>query len=159
MVARINPYYDPAPLLTSLAQITPNATRSINAAVAGIHHVALTVSDAERSAAWYRALLGLSEIMRHDEDELSMRVLASETVMIGVRQYRSVFAEVFDEFRTGLDHIAFAVGSRDDLEAWQARLSDRNIPFTPIADAPIGSVIVVRDPDNIQLEFWLPAQT
>lgn len=29
--------------------------------------------------------------------------------------------------------------------------------FTPIAETPIGSVIVFRDPDNIQLEFWLPA--
>ncbi|MDQ1449420.1 MAG: hypothetical protein QOC79_2391, partial [Actinomycetota bacterium] len=33
----------------------------------------------------------------------------------------------------------------------------RGIAFTPITDTPIGSVIVFRDPDNIQLEFWLPA--
>ena len=29
--------------------------------------------------------------------------------------------------------------------------------YTPIAETSIGSVIVFRDPDNIQLEFWLPA--
>ena len=40
---------------------------------------------------------------------------------------------------------------------WQKELSSRGITFTPIAETPIGWVIVFRDPDNIQLEFWLPA--
>ena len=33
-------------------------------------------------------------------------------------------------------------------------LRERDIPFSPIAEMSIGSVIVFRDPDNIQLEFW-----
>jgi catechol 2,3-dioxygenase-like lactoylglutathione lyase family enzyme len=62
-----------------------------------------------------------------------------------------------DEFRTGLDHFAFGVATRAELEDWQRELSSRGITFTPITETPIGSVIVFRDPDNIQLEFWLPA--
>jgi catechol 2,3-dioxygenase-like lactoylglutathione lyase family enzyme len=62
----------------------------------------------------------------------------------------------FSEFRTGLDHIAFAVSSRDELEAWQDRLAEKGIPFSPIAESPIGTLVVLRDPDNIQLEFWPP---
>ena len=38
-----------------------------------------------------------------------------------------------------------------------AELTARGIAYTPIAETSIGSVIVFRDPDNIQLEFWLPA--
>jgi glyoxylase I family protein len=62
----------------------------------------------------------------------------------------------FDEFRTGLDHFAFGVSSRAELESWIPELERRGITFSPIAETPIGSVIVFRDPDNIQLELWLP---
>jgi predicted enzyme related to lactoylglutathione lyase len=31
------------------------------------------------------------------------------------------------------------------------------VTFTPAAETPIGTVVVFRDPDNIQLELWLPA--
>jgi glyoxylase I family protein len=156
MVTRINPYYDPAPLLAALA---PLSSGSITAepTVSGVHHVAFTVSDAERSAAWYRALLGLSEVMRSDDEEVSVRVLGSDVLMIGLRQYHRMAADAFDELRTGLDHLAFAVRSEAELKSWEGRLRDRRIPFSPIAETPIGSVLVFRDPDNIQLELWLPA--
>lgn len=122
-----------------------------------IHHVALTVSDADASAAWYCDLLDLSEVLRGDDEGVSFRVLAGSGVVIGVRQYRAHPADRFSEFRTGLDHLAIGVPTRAELEAWQARLEERDIVFSPIAETPIGSVIVFRDPDGIQLEFWLPA--
>lgn len=125
----------------------------------GIHHVALTVSDADRSAAWYRALLGLTEVLRGDDETVSYRVLAGDSVALGVRQYHTVVPDRFDELRTGLDHLAFGVSTRAELEEWEQLLRERGIPFSPIAETPIGSVIVFRDPDNIQLELWLPAGT
>ena len=39
------------------------------------------------------------------------------------------------------------------------RLERRGISFTPAVETPIGTVVVFRDPDNIQLEFWLPVAT
>ena len=53
--------------------------------------------------------------------------------------------------------MAFGVSSRAELEQWERELSTRGIAFTPITETPIGTVVVFRDPDNIQLEFWLPA--
>lgn len=156
MVSRINPYYDPSPLLAALASL-PSEGGATEPAVVGIHHVAFTVSDAERSAAWYRALLGLGELMRRDDAEVSVRVLANDVLMMGLRQYHRVTADTFDELRTGLDHLAFAVRSQAELESWQGRLRDRGIPFSPVVETPIGSVLVFRDPDNIQLELWLPS--
>lgn len=36
-------------------------------------------------------------------------------------------------------------------------MEDKGVPYSPIAETPIGTVIVFRDPDDIQLELWLPA--
>jgi glyoxylase I family protein len=129
------------------------------ATITGGHHVALTVSDADRSAAWYADLLGMQVVMQGDEDAVRFRVLAHPESgwIIGVREYPGKADGGFDEYRTGLDHLALGVATRQDLEAWESELGARGVPFTPIADTPIGSVIVFRDPDNIQLEFWLSA--
>jgi glyoxylase I family protein len=128
-------------------------------AIAGGHHIAFTVRDADRSAKWYEDLLGMQVALRGDDDSVRFRVLAHPASgwVIGVRQYPGREEGAFDEFRTGLDHFAFAVSSRMELEGWEQRLRAAGVTFTPIADTPIGSVIVFRDPDNIQLEFWLPA--
>ena len=128
--------------------------------IVGAHHVSFTVRNADRSAQWYGDLLGMQVVLKGDEDTVQFRVLAHPDSgwMIGVRQYLGREEGSFDEFRTGLDHFAFAVSSRAELEAWEQRLRTAGITFTPIAETPIGSVIVFRDPDNIQLEFWLPAE-
>jgi glyoxylase I family protein len=57
---------------------------------------------------------------------------------------------------TGAHHVAFTVQDVDDLEAWQALLAEKGVTFSPIADSPLGALIALRDPDDIQLELWLP---
>jgi glyoxylase I family protein len=127
--------------------------------ITGAHHVALTVSDADRSAGWYSDLLGMPVVMTGDDESVKFRVLAhaGSGWLLGIRQYPDREADSFDEFRTGLDHLAFSVATRGELEDWERELSRRGIAFSPIAEMSIGSVVVFRDPDNIQLEFWLPA--
>jgi glyoxylase I family protein len=127
--------------------------------ITGGHHVGFTVRDADASAQWYADVLGMQEVLRGDNETVRFRVLAHPESgwVLGVRQYPEHADGRFDEFRTGLDHFAFGVASRSELEAWEQRLNDAGVPFTPIADTPIGSVIVFRDPDNIQLEFFLPS--
>ena len=127
--------------------------------ITGGHHVALTVSDADRSAEWYCGLLNMQVALTGDSEDVKFRVLADPESgwVLGVRQYPARRADSFDELRTGLDHLAFGVATRAELEDWEQELSSRGIPFTPIAETPIGSVIVFRDPDNIQLELFLPA--
>lgn len=126
--------------------------------ITGIHHLALTVTDVERSSSWYGDLLGMVPVLAGDDDDVRFRVLAHPTsgCVIGLRQYAAGAGEDFDELRTGLDHVAFGVTSAEELAAWESELEARDIPFTPAATTPIGTVVVFRDPDNTQLEFWLP---
>jgi glyoxylase I family protein len=127
--------------------------------IANIHHVAITVTDVERSAAWYADLLDMVVVLAGDEDTVRYRVLAHPPsgVIIGLRQYTAGSGDSFDELRTGLDHLAFGVTAVDELAVWESELARRGIPFTPAAETPIGTVVVFRDPDDVQLEFWLPA--
>ena len=84
--------------------------------------------------------------------------------MIVLHRHDANDGGLFAETLTGLDHVGFAVPTRADLEAWQAHLetngvvrsdtADKPLTQSPIADEPYGSVLVFRDPDNIQLEFF-----
>jgi catechol 2,3-dioxygenase-like lactoylglutathione lyase family enzyme len=127
--------------------------------ITGGHHIALTVRDADRSAQWYCDLFGMQVVMSGEDDTVKFRVLACPASgwVLGVREYSMGASDQFDELRTGLDHFAFGVTNRPELEAWESELKARGIDYTAIAETPIGSVIVFRDPDNIQLEFWLPS--
>ena len=58
-----------------------------------------------------------------------------------------------DERRVGLDHLNFAVESRDELDGWLARLDERGIARSGITEEELWDVLAVRDPDNAQLEF------
>jgi glyoxylase I family protein len=128
-------------------------------AVTGGHHVAFTVRNADRSAQWYGDLLGMHVVLKGDDAAVRFRILARPDSgwVVGVRQYPGREEGAFDEFRTGLDHFAFGVSSRAELESREHRLRAAGVCFTPIAETPIGSVIVFGDSDDIQSGFWLPA--
>jgi glyoxylase I family protein len=128
--------------------------------IGGVHHVALTVRDVSRSTAWYQRVLGLSGLFEGGDDNVSFVVLtdSSGQLMLGLRQYREGSGDRFDEFRTGLDHLAFAVSDKAELQAWDARFAELGVDRSPIKDSPAGQVLTLRDPDNIQLEFVAPPE-
>jgi catechol-2,3-dioxygenase len=64
--------------------------------------------------------------------------------------------EPFDERRPGLDHLAFACTNRSELEEWERHLNKLGVANGGIVDAPYGSALSFRDPDNIALEFFAP---
>lgn len=127
------------------------------ATISGFHHVVLTVRDVERSSPWYQDLFGFTEVLARDSDDARLRVLAhpSSGIVLGLRQPLGSGNERFDELQTGLDHVAFSVATVGDLEEWQDHLTRRDVAFSPIAQTSMGSVIVLRDLDNIQLELYV----
>jgi glyoxylase I family protein len=121
----------------------------------GFHHIAVTVSDADASAEFYSALLGLEEAFQIDDETLRARVFTGPGFLFGVRHYKEHDKDRFSEYRTGLDHFAFGVPDRVTLAAFESRLNELGVAYTPMCETPFGPVVVFRDPDGIQVEFFL----
>ena len=124
-------------------------------------HVALTVRDLSVSAPWYRRLIGEDPVIDEDTDAGYRHVvfaLAGDT-LLGLHQHTTATPDgAFSEFRVGLDHAAFACGSRTELQEWVGRLDELGIAHGGIVDAPYGSGLSFRDPDGIALEFFAPPE-
>jgi catechol 2,3-dioxygenase-like lactoylglutathione lyase family enzyme len=122
-----------------------------------ITHVAVTVSDLDRSRAWYQRLLGADPVLDEDTGPFHHVVWLLGGTLLGIHQHTSPSsAEPFDELRPGLDHIAFACANRSELEGWERRLNELGVAHGGIVDAHYGSGLSFRDPDNIALEFFAP---
>jgi glyoxylase I family protein len=128
-------------------------------------HVRLTVTDIDRSRAFYEDVFGLPVALElpPDADEKTRKELAflfdGVVYQLGdsLLGLRPVAADRFDEDRVGLDHVSFAMSDVKDLEAAQRVLDDRGIPHAGIKDIGLGSILEFRDPDNIALELFVPA--
>jgi glyoxylase I family protein len=123
-----------------------------------ITHVALTVSDLGQSVPWYQALFGADPVLDEDTGPFRHAVwLVGGQTLVGLHQFPDLAdSAAFNERRLGLDHLAFACADRSELVAWQARLEELDIAHGGIIDAPYGSGLSFRDPDNIALEFFSP---
>ncbi|MDQ4145596.1 MAG: VOC family protein [Actinomycetota bacterium] len=124
--------------------------------ITGLSHLTLTVSDLDRSVQWWTDLLGLQKLFDGEESGMrfSVTVHPGSNLIIGFRQHEEAGPDRFSEDRVGLDHAAFEVATRAELEEWDTLLEEKNIDHSEIKDAGYGSVITFRDPDNIQLEFF-----
>ncbi|RSN10068.1 glyoxalase [Streptomyces sp. WAC 05977] len=126
-----------------------------------VHHLALTVTDVDRSVPWYARVLELEEFTRREDPETGLRKVVlrspSEGFAVVLVEHQDTERPRFDERRTGLDHVAFKVSSRSELAEWEARLSEYGVFYTPSKGSRTlegSTVIVFRDPDGIQLEIW-----
>lgn len=125
-----------------------------------IAHVALTVRDLERSRQWYQRLFDSEPVLDEDTGPFHHVVWLVGSSLVGIHAFPDLkSAAAFDERRAGLDHVAFSCRSRGELEAWQRRLDDLGIAHGTIVDASYGSGLSFRDPDNIALEFFAPADS
>ena len=131
--------------------------------ISSMHHLALTVSDVETSAAWYERVLGLQRLPapfpHHGHESPGYGILLVDPGggwAVGVHRHESYRAEAADESRTGMDHVGLMVAQRSDLDDWAARLDQLGVGHSGVSDVsdPMPySALVFRDPDNIQLEF------
>jgi glyoxylase I family protein len=122
-------------------------------------HVALTVRDLAVSVPWYEALLDAEPVLDEDTDPHMHHTvyLLGNGTLLGLHQHENPAADgTFSEFNVGLDHVAFGLADRQELETWAARLDELGIDHDAIKDASYGSGVSFRDPDNIPLEFFAP---
>ncbi len=129
-----------------------------------IAHVRLTVTDIERSRQFYESVFGWPVLLEVPEnaDEATRNQLSFlfggviydlGGTLLGLRP---VATDRFDEDRVGLDHIAFRLTSKAELDAAAAHLDELSVPHEPVKDIGPSYILEFRDPDNIALELTAP---
>ncbi|WP_297734539.1 VOC family protein [Mycobacterium sp.] len=129
-----------------------------------IAHVRLTVTDIERSRQFYESVFGwpvLLEVPENADEAIRNQygflfggvIYDLGGTLLGLRP---VATDCFNEDRVGLDHIAFRLGSRVELDAAAAHLDDVGVPHEPVKDIGPSYILEFRDPDNIALELTAP---
>ena len=127
-------------------------------------HVRLTVTDIARSRSFYDSVFGLPVAFElpADADEATREQLsflyggviyALGDSLLGLRP---VADDHFSEDRVGLDHVAFVVASRAELDEAASMLDGLGVTHAGIKDIGAGYILEFRDPDNIALELFAP---
>ena len=122
-------------------------------------HVSFSVRDLDASREWYQRVLGLKTLVLPFESEhYRETILLAGSLGLCLQQHFDNTGEEFSEHRTGLDHLAFRIETEEEFEAWLARFEELGVPYDVQKQAGFGSMVVFRDPDNIQLELHIQDQ-
>lgn len=141
--------------------------------ILGIHHTCITVSDLQRSVAFYRDLLGLELLMIEESErsgddrskalgvsraKVKLAILRAGDAQVELIEYVTAKGRPYDRHNNdaGAMHIAFQV---QDIDAVYRRLMDHGVRFTsPPVTIPAGPMQGWRwtyfyDPDGVSLEI------
>ena len=123
----------------------------------GLNHVILTISDVATSREFYAGVLGFEIFDVPGNPEAGFYVEAGGMTIWFIRSAKLVSGDRFSEFRIGLDHLGFAAPSKDALERLAEKLTAAGVETSGVERFVTGNwYVAFRDPDNIQLEYWLP---
>ena len=126
--------------------------------LAGYSHLSLTVTDLDKSTEWYREVLGFSLDAEVQGDGFRRNRLRHPDagITLTLTAHDAGAGDRFDERRTGMDHVSFAVASMEDLLGFQELFAERGVEQSQIKPTASGAggIITIRDPDNIQLEVF-----
>lgn len=123
-----------------------------------IHHIALTVTDRERSRNFYTGLLGFKFVTEFGPKYLLSNGAVILALATSPDASQAIPADRFNENRVGLDHVSLNVANYAELEKALKVLEQQGIPHGEIKDlGGLGiCVLAFRDPDNIQVELTAP---
>ncbi|MEJ7831943.1 MAG: VOC family protein [Nocardioides sp.] len=137
----------------------------------GLHHVRLTVTDIERSKAFYTQLFGADPAMDFSDQSGDPEALEDPKrlyagcvfqlgdQLLGLRPVANV-GDRFDSTRVGLDHLSLGVATADDLRSAAGRLDEAGIENGGVLSLEgMGmSILSFQDPDDINLEMVAPEE-
>lgn len=130
--------------------------------VVGVQHLGLTVRDVVASEAWYTQVLGLVrafvEPHRTGDGYAVVMTRPGTGLFLGLEHHPEADQELFSPLRTGLDHLALQIASRQDLDQWIIHLDAMGVEHEALYESvgPVPHALVMfRDPDGIPIElFW-----
>ncbi|MEP7072111.1 MAG: VOC family protein [Verrucomicrobiota bacterium] len=117
--------------------------------LAGLDHVALSVRDVERSAAWYAEVFGFRNLYPGKWNGIPV-FMGNEQMAIALFPTRDAGTQEPGR-RRGILDFAFRT-SGEELRKAQSELTDRGIAFA-FQDHEISHSIYLRDPDGHEVEI------
>jgi catechol 2,3-dioxygenase-like lactoylglutathione lyase family enzyme len=123
----------------------------------GVHHIGLTVSRLEESAAFFLALPGW-HLVRRDDDYPAIFV-SDDHIMLTLWQVKEAAVAFDKNSNVGLHHLALEVESLSALESIHQALRDKDVPveFAPelLRQGPARHMMCY-EPSGIRIEFIWP---
>jgi catechol 2,3-dioxygenase len=110
--------------------------------------VHVTVSDLERSLAFYRTVVGLEPLAR-SPGRVSLGAEGTELLVVVEERGAAPAAR-----HTGLYHFALLVPDRRDLAGWLAHAARDRVPLTGLSDHFVSEAIYLSDPDGHGIELY-----
>lgn len=116
-----------------------------------IDHLVFRIADLAATERFYTAILG--DPTHQTED--SLLYMTGETRLFFTIADPAKAA--YDKEQTGLNHVAFAIPTLEDLQTIQTQLNTANIPHSGIQIDQYGlkEFIWLDDPDGLRIEFYL----
>ncbi|MDF3077391.1 MAG: Glyoxalase/bleomycin resistance protein/dioxygenase [Sphingobacteriaceae bacterium] len=121
-----------------------------------VHHIAIIVSDYQKSKAFYTEVLGLeiiAETYRKARRSYKLDLALNDRYVIELFSFPNPPARPSRPESTGLRHLAFEV---DDISTTVEYLKSKGISAEPIrTDELTGKLFTfIADPDDLPIEFY-----
>jgi catechol 2,3-dioxygenase-like lactoylglutathione lyase family enzyme len=121
----------------------------------GLNHIIMTIKDVKTSQRFYGDLLGFEIEPIAD----GFFLLTGGVAIFFFPSHHPIPDDRFNEFRIGLDHLSFTAPNESALHSLAEQLQASGVETKGVETYHTGNKYVAfRDPDNIQLEYWLPRQ-
>jgi catechol 2,3-dioxygenase-like lactoylglutathione lyase family enzyme len=122
----------------------------------GVNHIILTVKDLGISRTFYHDLLGFPVVDFDMEGFRAFMIPTGDLTIWFLTHDSTPPSDVFSEFRIGLDHLAFTAPSEAALHELADKLIAAGVNTKGVETFFTGNkYMAFRDPDNIQLEYWM----
>jgi catechol 2,3-dioxygenase-like lactoylglutathione lyase family enzyme len=126
---------------------------SINPKTPGIHHIGLRCTNMDNTIQFYRDILGFTMVLNTPE----LVAFTIGPVLIAFKKATASTGTVFTPFNIGLDHVALACETEEELNRVAKELSAAGVDNTGVKlDETLQKLYVAfKDPDRIQWEFYM----
>jgi catechol 2,3-dioxygenase len=118
-----------------------------------IGHVHLTVSDLDRSLAFYRDVLGFEVTARYGPEAVFLSA-GGYHHHIGLNTWAGRGAPRPPPGSTGLYHFAILFADRAALAAAVRRVIEHGVPLEGASDHGVSEAVYLRDPDSNGIELY-----
>jgi len=125
--------------------------------VGALHHVEIYVSDLAASRAFYQDLLEPLGYSVFQEWDKGVSFIEGDCYLVFVQAEERFLKDGYHRCRVGLNHLAFRVGSRAEVDSLRLRLIEKNVPLLyderyPYAGGEGYYALYFEGPDRVKLE-------